>query len=205
MILVFFILFFQGFAQAKSSSFLEKVLNSYVKSNGLKVLLLKTETQTLLQKKSIHKAYLYVKHKKVKLSYLKSKKVEIIFNKKDLWLINGKTIKYTNKKSLWSQIPLIQLFSLNLDLKNYFLIRWKENKANIRTYTLKARLPSLRSKIQDFHILINKKNKNIIKISYKDDIKNKTEYQFLKTSFKQKIKDNFFNFQPKNTAKVIRL
>lgn len=202
---VCFILFFTEFAEVKSLSALEKILNSYVKSSGLKIFLLKKETQILLGTKSTHKAYLYVKYKKLKLSYLKPKKVEMIFNKKDLWIINKKSIKHTDKKALWSQIPLIQLFSLNLDLKNYFFIRWKEDKSNIRTYTLKARLPSLRNKIKDFHIVTNTLTKQIIKISYKDDIENKMEYQFLKTKFKQKIKDSFFNFQPKKTATVIRL
>lgn len=200
-----FIFFIAELAEVKTLSTLEKVLNSYVKSSGLKIYLLKKEAQTLLGTKSTHKAYLYVKYKKIKLSYLKPKKVDIIFNKKDLWIINKKSIKYTNKKSLWSQIPIIQLFSLNLDLKNYFFIRWKEDKTGVRTYRLRARLASLKNKIKDFKIVINILTKQIIKISYKDDIDNKMEYKFLKTKFKQKIKDSFFNFKPKKTDRVINL
>ncbi|MBE8162543.1 MAG: hypothetical protein HAW63_00945 [Bdellovibrionaceae bacterium] len=205
LVLLCAIVFFTPLTEAKSFSTLEKLLNSYVKSNGIKIFLLKKETQKLLGTKSAHKAYLYIKHKRIRLTYLKPAKAEIIFNKKDLWIINKRAIKHTNKKALWSQIPLIQLFSFNLDLKNYFFIRWSENKFNVRVYTLKARLPSLRNKIKDFRIIINTKEKKIIKISYKDDIENLTEYQFLKTTFKQKIKDSFFNFRPKKSAKVIRL
>lgn len=191
--------------QAKTFPLLDKVLSSYVKSSGLKILLLKKENSILFETKSQSKAYLYIKHKKLKLDYLPPKKLHIFFNKKDLWVVSKNFIKYTDKKAVWSQIPLVQLFSLNLDLKNYFSIRWKEDKLNIRTYTLKARLSDLREKIKKFKIIINKKTKKVLKISYQDDLENTIEYQFLKTQFNQKLKNSFFNFKPKKKSKIIVL
>lgn len=193
------------FAEAKTFPLLDKVLLSYVRASGLKISLIKTEYNSLLESKSLSKANLYIKNKRLKVNYLPPKKMQIFFNKKDLWVVSKNLIKYTNKKSIWSQIPLIQLFSLNLDLKNYFSIRWKEDKSNIRTYSLKPRLSSLAEKIKKFQIIINKKTKTILKISYENDLGTKTQYQFIKTQFNQKLKNSLFNFKPKNSRKVIFL
>lgn len=202
-ILIYFSLFISSQLLAKDFPILDKVLNLYVKSSSVKIFLIKKEFNKLLNKKSVSKANLYIKYKKIKLIYLKPKNKKIIFNTKELWIINNKFIKYTNKKKIWSQIPLIQLFSLDLDLGHYFKIRWKQIKKNTRKYLLKVRLSKL--KIKDFKIFINTKNNKIIKISYKDDIDNYTEYKFLKTQFNKKLKNSFFNFKTKNTKNIIVL
>ncbi len=61
------------------------------------------------------------------------------------------------------------------------------------------------SEFNELLVIINKKEKRIIKISYKDDVENLTELFLNKTSFQNTFSKNLFKFSPPKGVEVTEI
>ncbi len=197
----------------KEKEILKRVLEKYSKTKSIKMRVKKTLHLNLIEQKKEYQGELLIKEGgRLRLDLKKPEKSLVIINNKIIWSVSypsdpefDKTIrvlKFSPSSDLRSQFLFLSLIGKS-DLLEVFKIKSSKKKHHNLEYFLE---PKKRiDRIKKLEININFKKSIIEKLTYTDDLSNRTVFSFDKIRFQEPLEDRVFEFVPPKNAEITTL
>lgn len=200
--------------QTKSSPkkiLVDEVFNKYKNAKFVTLDVKKKIKSELLGKVQIYQGQIFLSHKLFRWDTETPDKTQLIFDGENIWNVQyppkemksqPQVAKMKVDKNTRKQILLSQLLNQEALSKNFKIL--KEENVDLNS------LVSLEPKTKDLNIKnlkvkIENKKKELVLISYMDDLGNLTEIEITKTTFSNEKKANFFKYQPPQGVTVTHL
>lgn len=193
------------------SGVLNDTLSKYQSTPMLEAQVDKSVYTELLNKTKNQTGKIYLAKEKIKIEFLQPEKEMLLFDGSTLWTVQylpeelggiHQVSRTKIDKKNRSQILLGLLFDKS-QFKKFFKLENEKLNENKKTYELKVLDPGL--KINKLEIVINKEKKEILSITYFDDLKNKTSFNLSNQKFNSKFIKDLFIYVPPKDAQVTNL
>ena len=217
-------------AVAMKNDTLQKILEKYSKASSIQSDIKKTDEKVILGSKAETQGVFKIQKDKIYILQNNDKKTEVYFLNKTLTLVEypdadflsdsdlkGATNASTNKKNSETQAQgkrkvtilkkampplinnLLNLFSSPKNFNNEFSILSQKPDGDFETIELK----SLQKNIKNLSLKIDKKNLELLELSFTDDVDTKTTLLFTNLKLNISMKKNEFQYRPLNSDEVI--
>ncbi len=184
-----------------NESAISQILKKYSKAAGIRAQFVKTDFKKTLGIKKSSTGELQYAAGKINVSTMSDKKVEIIYNGKNLWVIEYPDLDFDPKgKRKVTEIAdhkpalaqqLINLFQEPADfLKNFKIMSEKEN-GKMKTVMFQSKDKA----IQNFEVEFNTDKMLINSIQFVDDVQTETHFELKQTEFLKKSTENIFEYK----------
>jgi outer membrane lipoprotein-sorting protein len=182
-------------------SITSQILKKYSKSAGVRIDFSKTDFKKTIGIKKISQGQLQYSAGKINVLTTGEKKVEIIYNGKNLWVIEYPDLDFNPKAQrkvteIFDQKPALaqQIVSLFQDsaefLKNFKILSDKKD-GKMQTVMFESKDKS----IQNFQVEFNTSKMLINSIEFTDDVQTLTHIEFKQTEFLKKSPENIFEYK----------
>lgn len=187
------------------------VADKLKKASSSKMDIKKTVFNAISEDKKTFEGSLQVTHKNLRLDYFKPEKSMILVGESEIWVVNfdlDKTDKISQvlhvqaKKNKAHQLLLALLGGDGL-LKKFEVIKSTEG-ASQGKYKLRPVVAI--DEIESVEIVVDIEKQDLKKITYTDDVENKTEYELTNVTYlKKQISPKVFRFDPPKGVKIEEL
>ena len=199
---------------AHRASDLEKTLDRYRHARSVTSGLVKVVNLSLLDQKQTSYGKLYFSKNRLRIEFTKPESLLLVMDGQNIWT------ERKLSKELGGQVQVVQI-AVDDHRKNFQgpLPLLLGDKKALEDFTLKEKTPKkakepqrifqLRPRDQKKYPDIVKieviiEGKKLRKLSYWDELDNKTSYEFRRTKFNKKVSKNQFLYSPPKNAKVTK-
>lgn len=194
----------------KQKALLSAVDKRYQKEHGIHIELVKKVFSEILGTTKESSGEVWLNNGQMQLSIKKPEPSKVVVTKEFLWIERGKPKDFKDAKVQVIQAPLnspqaksqglIQILTKGGLLKYFKTVGVQSDKGKV-SFFLQPNKQAVEFK--RLHLEIDAEKKEILKLSYWDQMDNETSYFFNKTQFNQKFDKKLFVYQPPKDAEVI--
>jgi len=196
-------------AKPNKDSYLSEALVKYQTNSGAKARITKITTVKLLDQKITSIGGFKMGLKQLRMDFIKPDKQTMVINNKAVWLetntgdLGGgiQVSKTSLKKAYQSSNSLLAILLGHEHFMSSLKVKEITEKSGKLTFHLTPR-ENLSGNVQKTQITINKKNREILELSYWDAAENQTSYLFSKTKFDMNFDQKHFDYTPPKGADV---
>jgi outer membrane lipoprotein carrier protein len=197
----------------KKKSPLALVEARYTESSGVKANLIKTVKLEMLERTKTYKGEIFIGGQgRFRMETVTPQKSLVIVDQKGVWVVDYpsdpefdntiRVLRSTSVKNLKSQALVSFLLGSGSLLKHY-KIRQTSISGDVATFRMEPKSKDV--EIKKMTIAINKKDKEILSITYWDNLDNEVKLAFSEQKFDVNIPNNKFKYTPPKNAEVTNI
>lgn len=194
-------------AKPLSAKDVEIVLAKYRQASALQAKVKKTVVQETMGTEVVSTGDFYFSKGRLRLDFLEPEKTTLVYDGKFVWLesrLDDKNIQVTKMRTnelRRSKSIVTALFEKNDILKSFKMLKAKEENG-VKNYFFEPRKKMAGDEIQMLHVVL--KNKEIERISYKDQLENTVSFDFSNLT-KGNVPASKFSYQIPKNAQVTEI
>lgn len=188
---------------------IDRTLSKYSNAAGVKIKFSKTDLKKSLGIKKTVSGVMQYSNNKINIILNDEKKLEIIYNGNNLWLIESPDLDFEPKaKRKVTQVKeqkpvlaqqIVGLFQKPSQFSKTFKIISEKTQAKLRTVTLETSDKN----IQNFEVTFDESQHLIKSIRFVDEVQTDTTIEFLETEFLKKSPQGIFEYKRKKDDEVL--
>lgn len=198
------------FSKTEKNSVISDITAEYKKAGYVRFQAEKSVKSELMGKETTHKGTFYYSGGKLRWESDSPEKSLMVYDGMTLWNVQYPSPDFPGDiqagrskidKKNRQQVLLAEFIGLT-NLEKNFNIQ-ESTQGDLTVFNMKAKEKS--ASIPEATILVSKKEKKILEISYPDDFGNVTKIKFIETEMKKKRKPELFKYVPDKNVKVTDL